>query len=91
MGRLSNPTEATKALLLQKSTKLGNRKITSHEANTRPVNNELAVPTAEEGRLSNSVQRRLAGVNIDHLVEDYGEGLSINRLLPGLNSIAPLS
>ena len=44
------------------------------------LNSMSSTQSEEEGRLSNPVQRRLADAIIDHLVEDYGGGLSINAL-----------
>ena len=80
MGRLSNPPETTKTLILQGSAEFAKRTITSCKVTTRPIDDEFVVPTEEAGRLSNPVQRRLAEANIDHLVEDYVGGLSINAL-----------
>ena len=80
MGRLSNPHEGVEALISQGS-------ITDVQAQSSPRNVVKATlkPVAstnseEKGRLSNPVQRRLADAIINHLVEDYVDGLSINAL-----------
>ena len=44
------------------------------------LNPVTSTHSEEEGRLSNPVQRRLTDAKIDHLVEDYVGGLSINAL-----------
>ena len=80
MGRLSNPSEATKALVFQVSTAFGKRNVALFGATKQPIDHEFVVSTEEEGRLSNPVQRRLTDANIKHLVEDYVGGLSINAL-----------
>ena len=80
MGRLSNPPEATKILILQGSTTFNKHNVALCGATKQPIDDELVVPTEEEGRLSNPVQRRLTDANIGQLVEDYVGGLSVNAL-----------
>ncbi len=80
MGRLSNPSEATKALIFQATNIVDKRKIDVLRATTRSIDHELDSSNEEEGRLSNPVQRRLANAKIHDLVEDYVRGMSVNAL-----------
>jgi len=68
MGRLSNPSDATKALILHSSTKICKSTIASCENSSRPTEHESVDLTEEEGRLSNPVKRRLAEEKIVQLV-----------------------
>ena len=80
MGRLSNPSNATKALILHSSTKICKSTIASCENSSQPTEHESVDLTEEEGRLSNPVKRRLAEEKIVQLVEDYVSGLSVNEV-----------
>ncbi len=80
MGRLSNPSEAAKALILQGSTSYDKRGFAKDRDTERLVDRAQDLANEEEGRLSNPVQRRLADAEVDDLVADYGEGMSVNVL-----------
>jgi hypothetical protein len=80
MGRLSNPSDATKALILHSSTKICKSTIASCENSSGPTEHESVDLTEEEGRLSNPVKRRLAEEKIVQLVKDHVSGLSVNEV-----------
>lgn len=80
MGRLSNPSEATKTLISQGLITSGNRRICSRKIAKRAPCVDPVASTEEKGRLSNPVQRRLPNSTIDHLVEEYVGGLTIDAL-----------
>ncbi len=80
MGRLSNPSDATKTLILHRSTKICKSTIASFENSSGPTEHKSVDLTEQEGRLSNPVKRRLAEEEIIQLVEDYVSGLSINEV-----------
>lgn len=80
MGRLSNPSEATKTLISQGLITLGKRRIASRKVAKQALCVEPVASTEEEGWLSNPVQRRLPNSTIDHLVEEYVGGLTIDAL-----------
>jgi len=80
MGRLSNPSDATKALILHGSTKICKSTIASCENSSGPTERKSVDLTEEVGQLSNPVKRRLAEEEIIQLVEHYVSGLSINEV-----------
>ena len=80
MGRLSNPHEGIKTLISQVSTTDIETRSSSKNVVKVVLNSVSSTQSEEEGRLSNPVQRRLATAILDHLVEDYVGGLSINAL-----------
>lgn len=80
MGRLSNPSEAVKRLVLQGPGLDDPSRNASYEVPKRSFRNNSVVPIEEEGRLSNPVQKRLPTSIVDELVDDYVRGLTINTL-----------
>ena len=80
MGRLSNPHEGIKTLISQGSTTDIQARSSSRNVVNVVLNSVSSTQSEEEGRLSNPVQRRIASAIIDHLVDDYVSGLSINAL-----------
>jgi AraC-like DNA-binding protein len=80
MGRLSNPPETINTLISRELITSGKRRITSRKVVKQASCDELVVSTKEEGQLSNPVQRRLLDSAIDHLVEEYVGGLTIDAL-----------
>ena len=80
MGRLSNPHEDIKTLISQGSTMDIQARSASRNVVKVVLNSVSSTQSEEKGRLSNPVQRRITGAIIDHLVDDYVSGLSINAL-----------
>lgn len=80
MGRLSNPHEGVKALISQGTPRGVQARDSSRNVVKVALNPVTSTHSKEKGRLSNPIQRRLADAQIDHLVEDYVGGLSINAL-----------
>ncbi len=80
MGRLSNPSEAVKSLILQGSEVTEPSQNGSREVPKQDLRDKSVVSNEEEGRLSNPVQKRLPASIVDDLVNDYIGGSSINAL-----------
>ena len=80
MGRLSNPSDATKTLVLHRSTKICKPLSQTRETVTGPPDQVCVDLSEDEGRLSNPVKRRLTEGEIVQLVEDYVSGHSVNEV-----------
>ena len=80
MGRLSNPSEAVKTLILQGSGPSESSQQIAGGVAKRSLRGKSIVTIEKEGRLSNPIQRRLPASNDDDLVNDYAGGSSINEL-----------
>ncbi len=79
-GRLSNPDDSVETLTVQGSrASRGTRNTPSERTNQASGASDDTVPE-ERGRLSNPVQRRLTGAEIEQLIQDYREGASIDGL-----------
>ena len=80
MGRLSNPSDAVRRLILQESDVAEPSRNVSREATKQDLHDKSVVSNEEKGQLSNPVQKRLPASIVDDLVNDYVGGLSINAL-----------
>jgi len=85
MGRLSNPPETLKSLVLQGSMAKGSSRRPSAKRQKWASQLPQRGSKQEEGRLSNPVQRRLDEAAIDEIVSLYLQGLSIAQLATHLS------
>lgn len=80
MGRLSNPPEATETLAGQGSQASRRSRKTTGDTPNRASDRSTEASAEEKGRLSNPVQRRLSGHDLDDLTRAYVKGSSIDAL-----------
>ena len=79
-GRLSNPLDIAETLVAQGSQPIGSPHEGVELVRNWGSDDPPERPREEKGRLSNPPQRRLSPTDINHLIEAYQAGATINQL-----------